>query len=91
MLLAVGALRSRELCPASDLDLVLIHDGRRGATSASSPIDSGTRSGTRGCKLDHSVRTPNQARRVADDDLKAALGLLDRGSSPATVRWATSS
>jgi [protein-PII] uridylyltransferase len=76
-LLGVGAYGRRELCPASDLDLVLIHDGRRGrdvgavADRIWYPIwDSGFR-------LDHSVRTPNQARTVADDDLKAALGLLD--------------
>ena len=76
-LLAVGAYGRRELCPASDLDLVLIHDGRRGrdvgalADRLWYPIwDSGFR-------LDHSVRTPNQARAIADDDLKAALGLLD--------------
>jgi [protein-PII] uridylyltransferase len=76
-LLAVGAFGRRELCPASDLDLVLLHDGRRGrdvgavAERLWYPIwDSGF-------KLDHSVRTPNQARAVADDDLKAALGLLD--------------
>ena len=76
--------------PASDLDLVLIHDGRRGrdvgalADRLWYPIwDSGF-------KLDHSVRTPNQARAIADDDLKAALGLLDaarRRRRPA--RWAT--
>jgi len=77
VLLAVGAYGRRELCPASDLDLVLIHDGRRGrnvgvlADRLWYPIwDSGF-------KLDHSVRTPNQARAIADDDLKAALGLLD--------------
>jgi [protein-PII] uridylyltransferase len=76
-LLGVGAYGRRELCPASDLDLVLLHDGRRGrdvgalADRLWYPIwDSNFR-------LDHSVRTPNQARRVADDDLKAALGLLD--------------
>src|SRR3954447_12959552 len=77
VLLAVGAYGRRELCPASDLDLVLVHDGRRGrdvgplADRLWYPIwDSGF-------KLDHSVRTPNQARAIADDDLKAALGLLD--------------
>ena len=77
VLLAVGAYGRRELCPASDLDLVLIHDGRRGrdvgalADRLWYPIwDSGF-------KLDHSVRTPNQARAIADDDLKAALGLVD--------------
>jgi [protein-PII] uridylyltransferase len=77
VLLGVGAYGRRELCPASDLDLVLIHDGRRGrdvgalADRIWYPIwDSGF-------KLDHSLRTPNQARAIADDDLKAALGLLD--------------
>ena len=77
VLLAVGAYGRRELCPESDLDLVLIHDGRRGrdlgalADRLWYPIwDSGF-------KLDHSLRTPNQARTIADDDLKAALGLLD--------------
>jgi [protein-PII] uridylyltransferase len=77
VLLAVGAYGRRELCPESDLDLVLIHDGRRGrdlgalADRLWYPIWDG------GFKLDHSVRTPNQARAIADDDLKAALGLLD--------------
>jgi [protein-PII] uridylyltransferase len=76
-LLAVGAYGRRELCPASDLDLVLVYDGKRArhvATVADRvwyPIwDSGV-------PLDHSVRTPKEARAVADRDLKAALGLLD--------------
>jgi [protein-PII] uridylyltransferase len=76
-LVAVGAYGRRELCPGSDLDLVLVHDGRRKrdveavASGVWYPIwDSGFR-------LDHSVRTPNQMRAIADDDLKAALGLLD--------------
>ena len=70
-------LGRRELCPASDLDLVLVHDGKRGrdlgeiADAVWYPIwDSGV-------ALDHSVRTPKEARAVADRDLKAALGLLD--------------
>ena len=76
-LLAVGAYGRRELCPASDLDLVLVHDGKRGrdlgeiADAVWYPIwDSGV-------ALDHSVRTPKEARAVADRDLKTALGLLD--------------
>jgi len=76
-LLAVGAYGRRELCPASDLDLVLVHDGKRGrdlralADAIWYPIwDSGI-------ALDHSVRTSKEARAVADRDLKAALGLLD--------------
>ena len=38
---------------------------------------SGTRSGTRVCSLDHSVRTVSEARRLASDDIKVVLGLLD--------------
>jgi [protein-PII] uridylyltransferase len=75
-LAAVGGLGRREPAPWSDLDLVLLHDGRvddLGALADSIwyPIwDSGT-------GLDHSVRTPQQALAVADTDLKAMLGLLD--------------
>jgi len=77
-LIAVGAYGRRELCPASDLDLVLVHDGRRKAREVSEladrvwyPVwDSGV-------ALDHSVRTIKEALGVAADDLKAALGLLE--------------
>src|SRR5207253_10511000 len=74
-LLAVGSLGRRELCPYSDVDLVLVHGGRKDVGAVAErlwyPIwDSGL-------SLDHSVRTVKQALAVADDDLKAALGLLD--------------
>jgi [protein-PII] uridylyltransferase len=76
VLLAVGALGRRELCPASDLDLVMVHDGKsRDIADLASTIwypvwDAGL-------QLDHSVRTVKEATRVANDDMKAALGLLD--------------
>ena len=65
-----------ELVPGSDLDLVLLHrtDPRRAARAADRmwyPIwDSGLR-------LDHSVRTVGEARRMASDDMKVLLGMLD--------------
>ncbi len=74
-LVAVGALGRRELCPYSDLDLVLLHDGRSGVDSLAEQLwyplwDAGV-------GLDHSVRTPGQAVQIATTDLKAAFGLLE--------------
>jgi [protein-PII] uridylyltransferase len=75
-LVAVGGLGRREPAPFSDLDLVLLHDGRvDGLAELADRIwypvwDSGV-------GLDHSVRTPDQAIAVARGDLKALLGLLD--------------
>ncbi len=76
-LAAVGSVARRDAGPASDLDLVLLHDGRRGervtvlADRLWYPLwDAGLR-------LDHSVRTPAQCRDVAGGDLAAAVGLLD--------------
>ena len=76
MLLAVGALGRRELCPASDLDLVIVHDGKSRdigelASTVWYPVWDA------GMQLDHSVRTVKEAAKVADNDMKAALGLLD--------------
>ena len=75
-LVAVGGYGRGELTIGSDLDLLLLH--RSGAAEASRvaeslwyPIwDSGVR-------LDHSVRSVSEARRLAADDIKVVLGLLD--------------
>ena len=73
-LLAVGGFGRRELLPGSDLDLLLLHEGVPGICGIADRIwypvwDSGVR-------LDHSVRTPAEARQAAAADLKVALGLL---------------
>jgi [protein-PII] uridylyltransferase len=75
VVIAGGALGRRDLAPASDLDLVLVHDGRRDYAEVAErlwyPIwDAGV-------ALDHSVRTPKEAVAVASDDLKVVLSLLD--------------
>jgi [protein-PII] uridylyltransferase len=73
-LVAVGGYGRKELLPGSDLDVLLLHDGRDGIARIADRIwypvwDSGAH-------LDHAVRTVPQARRVARSDLKVALGLL---------------
>lgn len=73
-LVAVGGYGRRELTPGSDLDVVLVHRGEADIARLADRIwypiwDSGTR-------LDHAVRTVGEAREVADEDLRAALGLL---------------
>jgi [protein-PII] uridylyltransferase len=74
-LVAVGGYGRKELLPGSDLDVLLLHDGREGIAAIADRVwypvwDSGAR-------LDHAVRTVPQARRVARNDLKVALGLLN--------------
>jgi [protein-PII] uridylyltransferase len=74
-LVAVGALGRREMVPYSDLDLVLLHDGKRDVAQLADSLwyplwDARV-------ELDHSVRTVGQAMQVATTDLRAALGLLD--------------
>jgi [protein-PII] uridylyltransferase len=74
-LVAVGALGRRELVPYSDLDLLLLHDGKRNVSALADSLwyplwDARI-------DLDHSVRTVGQAVQVAATDLRAALGLLD--------------
>ncbi|WP_250563448.1 [protein-PII] uridylyltransferase [Sphaerisporangium fuscum] len=73
-LVAVGSHGRGELAPGSDLDLVLIHSGQddiaRIADRIWYPIwDSGI-------GLDHSVRTVDEVAKVAREDLKAVLGLI---------------
>ena len=76
---AVGSLGRADASPASDLDLLLVHDGRgrpSGEVAALAerlwyPIWDA------GLDLDHSVRSLAQCRQVATNDLPAAVGLLD--------------
>jgi [protein-PII] uridylyltransferase len=74
-IVAVGSYGRAELCPGSDLDIVLVHRRRRDVAAVAEQVwypiwDSGLR-------LDHSVRTVGEALDTAREDLKVALGLLD--------------
>jgi [protein-PII] uridylyltransferase len=73
-LVAIGGYGRSELAPGSDIDVILVHRGRRDigelARSLWYPIwDAGVR-------LDHSVKTVNEALSVGGRDLKAAMGLI---------------
>jgi [protein-PII] uridylyltransferase len=78
-LAVVGSLARRDAGPTSDLDCLLVHDGRTltddqvGALASALwyPIWDA------GLDLDHSVRTLAQCRQIASKDLVAAVGLLD--------------
>ncbi|MFI7587768.1 [protein-PII] uridylyltransferase [Spongisporangium articulatum] len=95
-LAAVGSVARGDAGPASDLDLVLLHDGRQ--LSASDVGELAQRLWyplwDAGLRVDHSVRTPGQSREVAASDLSAAIGLLDlrviAGDAALVVRTRTS-
>src|SRR5664280_1391813 len=74
-LLAVGGYGRGELCPFSDLDVVLLHRGRRDISATADRIWYPV--WDEGISLDHSVRRPNEALDMAAEDLRVALGLLD--------------
>jgi [protein-PII] uridylyltransferase len=75
-LVAVGGYGRREMSPQSDLDVMLLHAPARADVAGVAeqvwyPLwDSGAR-------LDHSVRTLDEAEAAAADDLRTVLGLLD--------------
>ncbi|MEV7421896.1 [protein-PII] uridylyltransferase [Streptomyces sp. NPDC091212] len=77
-LVAVGGYGRGELSPRSDLDLLLLHDGKSSPAAVAALADRVWYPvWDLGLALDHSVRTPAEVRRTAADDLKVQLGLLD--------------
>ncbi len=76
---AVGSIGRGDASPVSDLDLLLVHEGRgrtpddlqRLAERLWYPVWDA------GLDLDHSVRSLAQCRQVASKDLPAAVGLLE--------------
>ena len=74
-LVAVGGYGRGELCPFSDLDVVIIHKGRKDISATADRIWYPV--WDEGIALDHSVRKPAEALDMAADDLRVALGLLD--------------
>ncbi len=74
-LMAVGGYGRSSLCPYSDLDVVLVHNGHRDIRVVADGIwypvwDEGVH-------LDHSVRRPSEVLAAAAEDVRVALGLLD--------------
>ena len=77
-LVAIGGFGRGELAPASDIDLLLLHPASVSAAEVANVADRiWYPVWDTGLRLDHSVRTPAQARRLAGQDLRVVLGLLD--------------
>ena len=76
-LAGVGSLARRELGPRSDIDLVLLHDGRDPATVNALAERLWYPLWDARVRLDHSVRTPAECAEVAGRELSAGVGLLD--------------
>ncbi|MGL5857306.1 MAG: [protein-PII] uridylyltransferase [Angustibacter sp.] len=78
-LAAVGGLARGDAGPASDLDLVLLHDGRsRDSAQVAEMADRVWYPvWDAGLRLDHAVRSPAECRQVGAHDLAAGIGLLD--------------
>ena len=77
-LCAVGGYGRGELSPGSDIDLLILHDGKVGQEQLSTfvnailyPLWNSSRS------IDHSVRTRSQTQESASADTRVAMGLLD--------------
>jgi [protein-PII] uridylyltransferase len=78
-LAAVGSLGRGDAGPASDLDLVLLHDGESlpKATIAKLAQELWYPIWDAGLELDYSTRSVTETRQVASKDLAAAAGQLD--------------
>ncbi|ACQ80791.1 metal dependent phosphohydrolase [Beutenbergia cavernae DSM 12333] len=78
-LAVVGSQGRRDAGPVSDLDVMLVHDGRTLTAEEVAALANALWYPVwdAGLDLDHSVRTLAQCRQIASKDLPAAVGLLD--------------
>lgn len=76
-LVAIGGYGRRELAPGSDIDLLLLLPDSVGGEAAQVADRLWYPAWDSGVRIDHSVRTPAQARRLATEDLRVVLGILD--------------
>jgi [protein-PII] uridylyltransferase len=76
--IALGSYARRELCPGSDLDVVLIHaGGARGSVADAAARSLWYPFWDAGFTLGQATRTPKEALRLADEDLDALTAMLD--------------
>nr|WP_156661158.1 [protein-PII] uridylyltransferase [Mycobacterium sp. 852002-51163_SCH5372311] len=76
-LVGIGGLGRRELLPYSDLDLMLVHDGKAAEVLGEVADKLWYPLWDANIRLDHSVRTVSEALSTANSDMTAALGMLD--------------
>ena len=74
VVLALGSYARRELCPASDVDVLLLH---RDSTIAAVADALWYPLWDAGLVLGHAARTPREALRLAEQDLDTLTSLLD--------------
>jgi len=72
-----GGLGRRELLPYSDLDLLLLHNGKDPEVLSDVADRLWYPLWDANIRLDHSVRTVSEAVGIAGSDMTAALGLLE--------------
>jgi [protein-PII] uridylyltransferase len=76
-IVATGSLGRRELVPYSDLDLLLLHDGKPADTVREVADQLWYPLWDANIRIDHSVRTVAETVRVAGADVSAGLAMLD--------------
>jgi [protein-PII] uridylyltransferase len=77
-LAAVGGYGRGELSPASDLDLLILHNGTEKPQAISEFVNAFLYPlWDQGRAIDHAIRTRSETREIANEDIRVALGLLD--------------
>jgi len=77
-LAAVGGYGRGELSPASDLDLLILHNGSEKPLAISEFVSAFLYPlWDQGRAIDHAVRSRSENREIANEDIRVALGLLD--------------